>query len=447
VGRGSGGDPYFPADGNSGYDVRHYRIQNHYRPGTDRLRGVTVLQATAHENLASFNLDLALTPDGVSVNGHPASFRKPSAHELRVVPAHPLPAREGFRVRVAYHGTPSEVRAEGLSPGEDLYFHAHGETVAVGEPQIGPWWFAGNETPRDKATYDIVLRVPKGRQAVSNGELVGRRTRDGWTTWHWRMSEPMVTYLAFFAAGHYRLEQGTADAHPFVYAVSRDLPTAAQDRSMRLLRATPEVVSWLQSRFGSYPFTSIGGVIIGVPVGFALENQSRPVYDYSGGPNAFGTGLLVHEEAHQWFGDDVSLKRWRDVWLNEGFATYAEWLYDEDHGRTSVAQHLRDAYTAPAAQGGFWKIRVDDPGPRSMWTQPVYVRGAMTLAALRQRVGDATMDTLLRQWVEDRHFGHGTTAAFRRLAAEVSGKHLDTFFTHWLDDTSQPEDTAENGLG
>ncbi len=447
AGSPSGGDPYFPADGNGGYDVRHYTIVDTYRPGSDRLRGVTVLRATARHHLSALNLDLVLTPDRVRVDGRSATFRRKGRHELTVVPDRPLRAGERFEVRVSYHGRPSRRSAVGLRPGRDLYFHRAGETVAVGEPQIGPWWFAANETPADKATYDIVIRVPRGKQAVSNGHLVSRRRSAGWTTWHWRMPEPMVTYLAFFVAGRYRLERGEADGRPFVHAVSRGLASAEERRSLRLLRATPGVVSWLESRFGPYPFSSTGGVVVGLPVGFALENQSRPVYDYTGGRDDDGTSLLVHEQAHQWFGNDVSLRRWRDIWLNEGFATYVEWLYDEDRGRTTVQQHLRNVYDGYGADSGFWRLRLSDPGPSHIWRGPVYVRGAMTLAALRNRIGEGDLDRLLRRWVRRGHFGHGTGRAFRQLAEEVSGETLDGFFTHWLDDTSKPAGTAENGLG
>ena len=440
-------DPYFPLDGNRGYDVQHYRIADTYAPAGDRLQGVTVLEAKAHKNLSSFHLDLVLSPDSVSVDGHRASFSKPSIHELLVVPASPLQRGDTFTVRVRYHGRPSTLSAEGMKPNSDLYFHQPGETIAMGEPQNGPWWFAANETPVDKATYDITVGVPDGRQVVSNGELVGQHTGDGWTRWHWRMSDPMTTYLAFFAAGRFRLEQGTVDGRPFVYAVSRSLDPGQQDESMQLLESTGDVVSWLETKFGRYPFTSVGGVIGGAPVAYALETQSRPVYGYAGAPSPGSLGLLVHEEAHQWFGDDVSVRRWRDVWLNEGLATYAEWLYAQEHGGPSLRDHLREAYDARPAGAHFWQLQVSDPGPAKMWNAPVYVRGAMMLAALGERVGDQAVLTTLHRWVHRRHFGHGTGQAFRHVAEQVSGMDLTAFFRHWLDDTTKPADTRENGLG
>jgi aminopeptidase N len=157
--------------------------------------------------------------------------------------------------------------------------------------------------------------------------------------------------------------------------------------------------------------------------------------------------LLVHELAHQWFGDDVALRLWKDVWLNEGFATYAEWWYAEEHGGPTVATRLADAYASKPADSSFWDVQVSDPGTAQMWSNPVYVRGAMTLAALRNRIGDTDFAEVLRRWVGDHAGDHGTGEELRALAQSVSGEYLDGFFQHWLDDTSKPAATAENGLG
>ena len=440
----TGGDPYFPLDGNGGYQVEHYKIRVTYDPTKDRLTGRTVLRAVAGKELSRFHLDLALAPDAVRVDGERARFSKPKSHELRVVPSQPLAEDAAFKVRVDYHGRPASTSAAGLSP----FFHQRGEGLALGEPQIGPWWFAANETPADKATYDISVRVPKGREAVSNGELVSRATKGRWTTWRWEMTDPIVTYLAFFLAGELKLERGVVDGRPYVYAVSKRLGAAARERSFDLLHATPEIVSWLEEQFGAYPYVSVGGVIAGIDyLGFALENASRPVYPYVGGPEwDENIALVVHEQAHQWFGDDVSVRRWKDLWLNEGFATYAEWLYAEAHGGRTVAETLQRGYDARPASSSFWDLRVSDPGPDDMWNAPVYQRGGMMLAALRNRMGEAELENLLRRWVEERREDHGTGEEFRALAETVSGEELDAFFAEWLDDTDRPARTADNGL-
>ena len=451
-GLSSGGDPYFPLDGNRGYDVEHYRVRNTYVPDTDRLTGTTVVRATATEELTRLSLDLVLPVDGAWVDGRPAEFSKPRRHELHVAPDRTVAAGETFTVKVRYHGRPAAVTATGASPGTDLWFRWGGETVAMGEPQNGAWWFAANETPQDKATFDITIRVPRGLEAVSNGALVSRVVEDRWTSWTWSLTEPVATYLAFFAAGQYQLERGSwpgADggAGTYTYAVSRGLGVDERRRALDRLRRTPEVVAWLEESLGTYPYDQIGGVVTSIPTGYALETASRPVYP-SGSYRGDGwTSLLVHEQAHQWFGNDVGLRRWRDIWLNEGFATYLEWWYAEEHGGSSVADQLARTYDAFPADSAFWDVRVGDPGPDRMFSNAVYVRGAMTLAALRTRLGDPLFATLLDRWLARHRAGHVTGTAFRTLAEEVGGQELDGFFQHWLDDPSKPEATAENGLG
>jgi aminopeptidase N len=446
-GLSSGGDPYFPLDGNTGYQVLHYAVHDTYRPGTDRLRGTTVVEATATQDLTRLSLDLVLRADQVRVDGQQAEFTKPRRHELHVTLPERVADGDSFSVTVRYHGRPGSVGAEGMRPNRDLYFHRPGETVAMGEPQNGPWWFAANETPADKATFDITVRVPRGQEVVSGGALVSHRAGHRWSRWHWRVDQPITTYMAFFAAGQFRLDRGTVDGRPFAYAVSTRLKRDAQRTAMRRLRLTGDLVRWLEGELGTYPFGEIGGVIPAVPSGYALETATRPVYPWFKGKRKVWVPLLVHELAHQWFGDDVALRRWRDVWLNEGFATYVEWWYAAQHGGPGVARHLRKTYRSIPADRKFWTVRVGDPGPELMWNNPVYVRGAMTLAALRNRIGSHEFSTVLEQWLARHHRGHGTGAQFRALAEEVSGEDLAGFFEHWLHDTVKPKATVENGLG
>ncbi len=445
TGSDSGGDPYFPLDGNGGYQVVHYRSPTTTVPEATGSAAPPSPRLAPPQDLRAFHLDLALTADRVRVNGTAASFSKPDRHELRVVPARMVPAGETFRVVVAYHGRPGSVVAAGQSP----FSHTDegsGEGVAVGQPQMGPWWFAANETPADKATYDIVLRVPRGQEALSNGELVSREPVGDWTRWTWRMSEPMATYLAFFAAGQFRTETSTIGGRQYRYGVSELLGAAGRAEALAMLRETPEAVEWLEDTFGSYPFTSSGGVVVGAPLGYLLETQSRPVYPYIGGRTAGNVSLVVHEQAHQWFGDDVAVRRWRDIWLNEGFATYAEWAWAEHLGREPVAARLDRLHGENPSSASFWDLRVSNPGAARMFSSIIYVRGAMTLAALRNRVGAVSFDTIARTWVERNAGGHGTGAEFRALAEEISGEDLDGFFTHWLDDTDRPARSEENGL-
>jgi aminopeptidase N len=435
------GDRYFPLDGNGGYDVRHYTIQDTYRLRSGRLTGQTALTARAGQRLSSFHLDLVLAVDSVRVDGVPARFSKPSAHELVVTPATPVARGARFHVRVRYHGKPDDISFHH----EDPWVSSRREALATNEPHIAPWWFAANDHPSDKATFDIAIRVPRGRQVVSNGVLVSRHTGSRWTRWHWRTREPMASYLAFFAAGRFRLDSGTSHGLRYTNAVSKAMPKRFRARALRLMRRTPGIVRWLEGRFGPYPFQTTGGLTTWLYSGFALENQTRPTYPYMGdGKGAVTT--VVHELAHQWFGDDVSIARWRDIWLNEGFATFASWRYAEAHGGVGAQDRLLKQYRRHGADAPFWRVVVADPGPKRLFSAPVYQRGAMTLQALRHRIGERDFSRLLRTWVRRHGGGNATTAQFERLATKVSGEHLDGLFRAWLHSTTKPAATKANGL-
>ena len=435
------GDSYFPDDGNGGYDVEHYDIHDTYRLRSGVLTGWTDVSARATQDLSSLNLDLVLTPDAVSVDGQPVTFAKAGRHELTVTPAATIPTGTEFVVRVKYHGTPGKVAWDGERP----FFAEPDEVVAMNEPHVAPWWFPSNDHPQDKARYDITVRVARGNAVISNGSRVSRTVSGPWTRSHWRMTQPMASYLAFFAAGRFRVQSGVSRGLPWTVAVSSWFDRRTQDQQLRLLRRTPGVVHWLATQFGPYPFDSTGGVMTSIATGFALENQSRPTYPYLGTGHE-ARSVVVHELAHQWFGDQVSVERWRDIWLNEGFATWAEWRYDETHGGAKGWQRLLREYAAHPANRAFWRLRIANPGPSRMFNQPVYDRGAMTLQALRHRIGTTAFLTVLRRWVEQNAYAGATTAEFEALAETVSGQDLDGFFDRWLRTGSKPARTAANGL-
>ncbi|MFJ4201396.1 M1 family metallopeptidase [Streptomyces sviceus] len=429
TGSSGAGDPYFPLAGNGGYHVGHYDLTLRYDPDSRRLEGKAVLTARATERLTRFDLDFkGLTVTGLTVGHAKAGFRR-TGQELVITPQRALRKGERFTITVTYKGKPSTVTdpdgsLDGWIPTDDGAFVA-------GEPQGAMTWFPANNHPTDKSSYDFTITVPQGRTAVANGVLLSRRTSHGRTTFRWRQSEPMAAYLATATVGKFKVEQFTTRNGIRVYNAvdTREAAAAAP-----VLKKLPSVLEWESKLFGPYPFRAAGSIVDHAPnVGYALETQSRPVYD-----RAPDLSTLVHENAHQWFGDSVSLTSWKDIWLNEGFATYAEWLYAEQHGGDSAQKSFDGLYAKPASDE-LWEFPPGNPGSgANIFGTPVYARGAMTLHALRTAVGDRAFFLILRAWASGHRYGHGTTAQFERLAERVSGKDLDGLFRTWLDTPGKP---------
>ncbi len=436
------GDPYFPRDGNGGIDVLSYDIHDRYGFRQGRLSGWTDLRVRGTASISSFNLDLLLPVQSVRVGGRPVGFSQ-TQHELVV--ARGLEPGEVVDVQVRYAGRPGRYSYAG----ESNWLAGSNEVVAMNEPHMAPWWFPANDHPLDKARIRVSITVPTAYDVVSNGRQLSRKVHGARATTTWRADEPMAPYLAFFAAGRFRIDKGVLDGRHWLVAVSKALPTAAQPRALRLMRQSAAITRWLEGQLGDYPFSTVGGLVTSLEPGFALENQTRPTYS----PASLTGITVVHELAHQWFGDSVSVRHWSDIWLNEGAATFLEWRWDETHGGLSGDARLRQLYDTADADDEFWDQQVADPCPtylncvNRIFDRRVYERGAMALQALRNLIGDAGFSLLLHRWVGDRKGGNGSTAEFEALAEEVSGEDLDGFFAAWLHATTKPADTVANGLG
>ncbi|ADL47928.1 M1 family metallopeptidase [Micromonospora aurantiaca (nom. illeg.)] len=432
------GDSYFPDYGNGGYDVGHYDIRLRYEPATDRLSGTTTILATATKDLSRFNLDFALDVESVRVNGWAAGFARAGDHELVVTPARPLAKGQQLTVVVRYAGVPSQTTVYGYT----AWTRTADGALAVNEPESAWWWYPSNDHPKDKATWDVSVSVPTGVEVISNGVQprdplpeAGNRTR-----WSWRSVKPGATYQAFLAIGQYDIVTDTApNGQPVVNAYSTTLGERLPAARASIER-TAEIVDWESGLFGPYPFEAQGGVAGPVDgIGFALETQTRPVYGPGFWRRGANTYVVVHENAHQWFGDSVSVADWRHIWLNEGFASYAEWLWSEEQGE-GTAQELFDfTYDSYPADSEFWQVRPGDPGPSGIFDAAVYDRGAMALHQIRLAVGDAAFFRILRTWTAKRQYGNGTVAQFQALAERISGRDLDAVFTTWLFTPGRPD--------
>ncbi|PBC70612.1 peptidase M1-like protein [Streptomyces sp. TLI_235] len=420
-------DPYFPLSGDNGYDVRHYDLDLDFTPATHLLDARATVRAIADRSLSTFRLDYS-GPEiqQVLVDGRPATYRR-NGQKLTVVPVRPIRAGGTFTVLVRYRGTPERISDPAL--GDYGWINTPDGAVALNEPDGARTWYPLNDDLRDKATYTFRITTPTGVTALANGEPDGPpQDRDGRTTVTWQMRKPMAGYLSMVAIGDFKVTRTTDGGIPNITAYD---PTGGDDALLH--RATAEAVAWEKQRFGAYPFDSMGGIIDQVGVGYALETQSRPVYD--GGTDEL---TVVHEMAHQWYGDSVTPGTWRDIWLNEGFATYAEWLWQEDHGGPTV-QEVFDTYYATPADDPFWHLKTGDPGRDNMFDyDAVYLRGAMTLQALRTTIGDHDFFQLLREWARTHRYGTADTRDLLNLAEKISHRRLGPLFDAWLYTAAKP---------
>jgi aminopeptidase N len=427
AGSDGAGDPFFPQAGNGGYDVSHYSLELDYDPVTRVLTGAAVVTATATQNLSRFDLDLrGFTVSRVSVNRAAATFTR-SGQELVITPAAGLVQGKTFTVTVDYAGVPEVITdpdqsIEGWVPTADGAF-------VVGEPQGSPGWYPVNDAPFDKATFDFAITVPAGNTALANGVLVSRTTSGGRTTWVWRESKPMAPYLATASNGRFDLTQYTTSGVPAYVAVDPTLNSA------NVLRKLPEIVAFYSSIYGPYPFDAVGAIVDDAKnVGYSLETQTKPVFD-----RVPDETTLAHELSHMWYGDSVTLTRWPDIWLHEGFATWSEWIWSEHSGNKTAQKYFDNLYNTPPQDAVFWTPPPAVPGtPVFLFNGTIYYRGGMTLQALRGKVGDFSFFRIMRDWATQNRYGSVTTPQFIALAERDSGIDLHHFFDVWLYQPDKP---------
>jgi aminopeptidase N len=433
------GDPYFPLLGNGGFDVRNYDASLAYDPATDRLDATMEIKAKALQSLSQFDLDLQqLDVGAVRVDNKTATFTR-DGQELQITPRKRIRELSTFRVTIDYHGVPQTIVGSPIVFGSPYGFlHTEDGAFVGSEPNAQSTWLPLSDHPSDKATWTFRVTVPEGKTAVSNGRLVSQKTKRGKTTFVWNEPLPMATYLATVDIGDWEIKTGiTPGGVPSTVAVDPVLLADQPNAVDFFYDTTAEVTDLWSDMFGRYPFDSTGAIADnatynGQALGFSLETQTRPVYSAVRSPNT-----IAHELAHQWFGDSVSPATWPNIWLNEGFASFAEYLW-LDHVGTRSADESFDLDYARPANAAFWQVVVADPQRDTMFASAVYRRGAMTLQALREKIGDDDFFQLLRTWVATYRHRNATTQQFIAMAESVSGQQLDDFFDVWLYKTGKP---------
>ena len=424
------GDSFYPFLGNSGYDVLHYEIGLDVGLRNNWITAVTSITAQATEDLETFNLDLwGLEVHQVTVNGSRVGVTR-SGHEMTVYPASPLAAGSEFEVVVHYSGSPQPVDDPGVPFSKMGWLHRDGVIYTLGEPSGSMTWFPSNNHPTDKATYEIVIIVPKGVTAASNGLLVDETTTGSKTTYRWRMDDPMATYLAAVYIGDFeRIDHGPLyDGGPII----RDyVPRGASPDVVQALSVTPDVIAFLEERLGPYPFDAYGTIVTPFPLGLALENQTLSIH----GPATIGPGIIAHEAAHQWLGNSVSPDDWSEIWVNEGFATYLHLMFETEHFGADFNDTMTQVHAWLSAEGiGPPKgIEIQD-----LFGATVYYRGAATLHALRLHAGDDTFYEILRTHYDRSAGGTTNTDEFLGIVEEFAGPEAVDLVESWLYDEAMP---------
>ncbi len=430
------GDPYFPLMGNSGYDVLHYNIDLDVALAQQMVRAVVTIDLQALATLEQFHLDFSGPKiDALEVNGTPAAFER-RASELIVMPVQPIRNAETAQVRVRYTG---RFQADQRSSFGGGWQHYPTGVFVASQPDGSATWFPSNDHPLDKATFTFTIRVPAGNLAAANGVLIDTRHEPNATTYVWHMAQPMATYLATVNITDFVVVDGQS---PSGVPIRNYFPTELAPRLEELFAVQAAMLDFYESLIGPYPFDVYGAVVARASFPFALETQTLSLFprDIARLPLPTVNDIIAHEMVHQWFGNSVSVQHWRDIWLNEGFATYFAALWVEHTDGPAAFQRLMENYYAMISQPGDQQreVRIGDPGAEQLFHGLVYIRGAWTLHALRQLLGDEVFFRAIREYYQRYAYGNASIADFIASVQATSGRDLGAFFQQWLYETRTP---------
>ena len=430
-GRDAGADPYVPGHGDLGFDVTHYDLTLEYDVEGNRLSGTARIDCVAREELDELTLDLhALEVSKVTLDGHATLYRV-KRDKVVVRPAGAIAVDEEFTLAVRYSGHPRPVKTRHL--GSAGWEELTDGVIVAGQPHGAPSWFPCNDRPSDKATYHFSLTAAADYRVVANGRLTSTRRHASSITWVYEQVQPMATYLATAHIGRYDLRE--IDGPVPTYAV---LPKRLFTDYDDAFGQQPAMIDAFSRMFGPYPFDSYTVVVTDDDLEIPLEAQGLSTF----GANFLRSDwdavrLVAHELAHQWFGNSLTLGSWKDIWLHEGFACYAEWLWSEESGGPSAHERACEHHARLADLDQ--DLLLGDPGPELMFDDRVYKRGALLLHALRITVGDECFFDLLRAWTKTHTHATVNTDAFVEFACLQTGHGLAELFDRWLNRGALPD--------
>ena len=426
------GDPYAPELGNTGYDVQRYTLRLALDPAVETIVSVAAIDAVATiSNLAQISLDfVGFEIEQVSVADSPVPFTRVDKKLIVPLPR-PLAEGESFTVTVAYRGTPVKEPSPYVGFAQALGLHFVGnETIYVlSEPDGARYWFPSNDHPRDKATFRFELTVPEGLTAAANGRLLDSQSGasqslpgGAGSTFTWEHNYPMATYLTVVAVGVYeRIDDAASGGIPLRHYVFPELRPEFETATA----VTGEALAWMSDLFGPYPFEAYGYVTADVP-GASLETQTMVLLS----SNMVGQSTVIHELAHMWFGNWVSLDSWSEMWRNEGFATYVTLMWQHRDDPEALELEIEAIRTAVAENEPQYPL--GNPPPERLFGFNTYFKGALLVHALREEIGDEAFFAGLRAYFQRYGGADASDAEFQAVMEEAAGQSLDTFFAEWL---------------
>jgi hypothetical protein len=471
----SAGDPLFPQTGNGGYDAGHYDIELNYDPVSNLFSTATTsIDATATQNLSEFSFDFQeqLDVSSVTVNGQPAAFSfAPTAElgdpsfvtqltKLVITPAVGIPNGTDFDVVITYSGEPQlmtdvDESWEGWIPA----CHGAGGTppcdgaFVVNQPNGAQTWFPNNNYPTDKATFDTTITVPETHVAFGIGELESRTDNGDTATWSWGEDDPTSTYLTTATVGLFDyetnvvFEDSTSRALPYYGGIDSSYPVQTKLNVSTTQSLTSDMLNFLSDTYVPYPLDSIGSIVDRAQgVGYALEVQTKPAYAHVGNASQdISDFTQLHEIAHMWFGNTVTLEQWPDIWFNEGWATWSEWIWDfeENGGTTSPAEMFDALYEEPTFDWALPPATLDGD-PTNLFDSATYDRGAMVVQGTYEILGEDGFNELVDTLFDRFAYDNISTQEYVATVEEVSGfegaqlELLSEFYEQWLYGTEQP---------
>ncbi len=435
------GDSYFPELGNGGYDVQHYHLEITPDFEVEALDATVVILMEATQDLPELNLDFwGFEITELTIDRVPVEFRRDGI-ELTIIPTTPILSGELVSVSISYNGQPRERLDTRFYPVGSSGWNFHDKGVFVtSQPRGASLWYPVNDHPTDKATYSFDITVPSSYVVATNGQLIDIVENDGLLTYRSETNDLTASYLVTVHIGDFVYDEQQAENG---LSIRNYFASDFGSFATNLFAETAEMIEFYEGIIGEYPFDVYGSVVSNVDLPFALETQTLSTYGIRILDDSVRTHVtLAHEVVHQWYGNSVSPARWQDIWLNEGFASYLSLLWAEEKYGGDILIRILDNWYEDLTAPDFLvdsPQAIGNPSPQQMFHSSVYWKGALTLHALRQQIGDDVFFELLQAYYQTYRDRSVTIEEFIALTNAFTGSDLTSFFNSWLYEQSVPD--------